>query len=253
MDLNVEVIPEFVNIFKNQNDMYLEKKGKLTKKTNTEYTNIPYINQNFKLKLLTKVISKITNSKYFPIFPFKMDFHTYCEEYLDIYANIGCKNICNLPCDIKHKIFLLFNKIIDLWFDCRFDNQIITVDNNETCSICLCNFDVNEEIIACQNILNENMSNHCYHFKCYNNLYVSIWDYDDSDDENYFNNNMNVDTDIVEEHCLLIQNLLDKNLKVKKKYSNCMEKVVKENKCVCCTSASNNNLDISFYNKIITC
>ena len=30
-----------------------------------------------------------------------------------------------------------------------------------------------------------------------------------------------------------------------------MEKVVKENKCICCTGASNNKLDISFYNRII--
>ena len=31
------------------------------------------IDKNFKLKLLTKIISKITSSKYFAIFPFKME------------------------------------------------------------------------------------------------------------------------------------------------------------------------------------
>ena len=142
-------------------------------------------------------------------------------------------------------MFLLFNKIINLWFDCPTSKKIITVSKKEYCCICLDNFNLNEEIIACQNITNKKMTTHCYHFNCYNKLYSSIWNDDDYD----LNNNMNID--MQEENVLLIQNLLDKNLKVKKKYSNCIEKVVKENKCICCTSASTNTLDISFYNRII--
>ena len=250
-EIKKETIPDFVNIFNNyyqkkNNIKFENKKRKLTLKD--EYKKIPYIDKNFKLKLMTKVISKITSSKYFAIFPYKMEFHTYMEKYLEIYYKIGIKNVCKYPSNIKHNIFLLFNKIINLWFDCPFDKSIITVDKHEICCICLDNFDSNEEIIACQNILNKNITTHCYHFKCYNKLYSSIWDNDDNDDY-YLNNNM--DIDILEENSLLIQNLSDKNLKVKKEYSTCMEKVVKENKCICCTGASNNKLDISFYNRII--
>lgn len=246
-------IPDFVNIFNNNykkknNNKCENKKRKLTYKE--KYKKIPYIDKNFKLKLLTKVISKITNSKYFSIFPFKMEFHTYMEEYLEIYCKIGIKNVCKYPSNIKHKIFLLFNKIINLWFDCPFDKKIITVNKEECCCICLDNFYSNEEIIACQNITNKKMTTHCYHFNCYNNLYSSIWNNDDDYNNDYYLNH-NMDIDKTEENSSLIQNLLDKNLKVKKEYSNCIEKVVKENKCICCTSASTNTLDISFYNRII--
>ena len=249
-------VPDFVNIFNNyyqkKNHIKCEnKKGTLTHKD--KYKRIPYIDKNFKLKLLTKVISKITSSKYFPIFPFKIEFHTYMEKYLEIYYKIGVKNICRYPNNIKQKVLLLFNKIINLWFDCPFDKSIITVDKSETCCICLDNFDTNEEIIACQNVLKENITTHCYHFKCYNKLYNSIWDEDNDEDDDYndYYLNDNMDIDMLEENSLLIQNLLDKNLKVKQEYSNCMEEVVKGNRCVCCTGASDNKLNVSFYNRII--
>ena len=188
----------------------------------------PHIDNNFKLKLLSKVISRITNSKYFMIFPYKIEFHSYLKKYLDIYYKIGVKNICNYPSNIKHNIFLLFNKIINLWFDCSFNKNIITVDKMETCCICLGNFDSNEEIIACQNILNKNINNHCYHFECYKKLYNSIWDDDDNDDYSNYNLNNKINPILIEENKELLQNLLDTNLKVKKEYTNCMEIIVKK-------------------------
>ena len=91
-EIKKETIPDFVNIFNNyyqkkNNIKFENKKRKLTLKD--EYKKIPYIDKNFKLKLMTKVISKITSSKYFAIFPYKMEFHTYMEKYLRFIIKLG--------------------------------------------------------------------------------------------------------------------------------------------------------------------